>query len=99
MMVFWMCTGDCSNPAYLANVCVAAAAQRQGIGRRLIESAHSLAVNWGMMNLSSKHDKASPRHYIYHFSFKANYVLLHPSNSQLKCTAGIFYICVMRCRY
>lgn len=50
-MVFWMCTGDCSNPAYLANVCVAAAAQRQGIGRRLIESAHSLAVNWGMMNL------------------------------------------------
>ena len=35
-----MCgAGDCRNPAYLANVCVAAAAQRQGIGRRLIQTA------------------------------------------------------------
>jgi GNAT superfamily N-acetyltransferase len=42
-----MFAGDCRNPAYLANVCVAAAAQRQGIGRRLIETALSLSHAWG----------------------------------------------------
>ena len=41
------CAGDCSAPAYLANVCVAKAAHRQGIGRRLIEDARLLAIEWG----------------------------------------------------
>ena len=41
------CAGDCSAPAYLANVCVAKAAHRQGIGRRLIEDAWLLAIEWG----------------------------------------------------
>ena len=39
--------GDCAAPAYLANVCVAPAAHRQGIGRRLIENARALAMEWG----------------------------------------------------
>ena len=39
--------GDCAAPAYLANVCVAQAAHRQGIGRRLIEHAQTLAMEWG----------------------------------------------------
>ncbi|EIE18955.1 hypothetical protein COCSUDRAFT_49126 [Coccomyxa subellipsoidea C-169] len=38
--------GDCSNPAYLANVCVAKAAQRQGVGRELIHNAVDLANQW-----------------------------------------------------
>ncbi|CAL8463977.1 g3512 [Coccomyxa elongata] len=38
--------GDCSNPAYLANVCVTKAAQRQGVGRKLIHSAVDLANQW-----------------------------------------------------
>ena len=38
--------GDCSNPAYLANVCVTKAAQRQGVGRQLIHSAVDLANQW-----------------------------------------------------
>ncbi|KAK9918680.1 hypothetical protein WJX75_005914 [Coccomyxa subellipsoidea] len=38
--------GDCSNPAYLANVCVAKAAQRQGVGRELIHCAVDLANQW-----------------------------------------------------
>lgn len=42
-----MHAGDCSNPAYLANVCVAKAAQRQGVGRELIHCAVDLANKWG----------------------------------------------------
>ncbi len=38
--------GDCSNPAYLANVCVTKAAQRQGVGRKLIHNAVDLANQW-----------------------------------------------------
>jgi ribosomal protein S18 acetylase RimI-like enzyme len=42
----WWDAGDCSNPAYLANVCVAKAAQRQGVGRELIHCAVDLANQW-----------------------------------------------------
>ena len=42
--------GECSAPAYLANVCVAKAAHRQGIGRRLIDSARTLANDWGVLS-------------------------------------------------
>ncbi len=44
--LFSGCAGDCSNPAYLANVCVAKAAQRQGVGRELIHNAVDLANQW-----------------------------------------------------
>ena len=45
--------GECSAPAYLANVCVAKAAHRQGIGRRLVDNARTLAVGWGVSSTLS----------------------------------------------
>ena len=54
------CAGECSAPAYLANVCVAKAAHRQGIGRQLIDNAQRLAEEWGDVLLSPL--TASPLH-------------------------------------
>ena len=40
-------TGNSDNAAYLANVCVADTARRQGIGGALIQAARQVAKIWG----------------------------------------------------
>lgn len=39
--------GDCTNAAYLANVCSAPCARRRGVGGLLIDAARQLAREWG----------------------------------------------------
>ena len=39
--------GNSRNPAYLANVCVAAEARRRRVGSLLIEAARQTARDWG----------------------------------------------------
>ena len=40
-------TGNSDNAAYLANVCVADTARRQGVGGALIQAARQVAKTWG----------------------------------------------------
>ena len=40
-------TGNSNNAAYLANVCVADTARRQGVGGALIQAARQVAKTWG----------------------------------------------------
>ena len=45
--VLFMSAGNLDNAAYLANVCVAESARRQGIGGALIQAARQHARDWG----------------------------------------------------
>ena len=40
--------GNCSNAAYLANVCTAPIARRRGVGESLLQAARDLANKWGV---------------------------------------------------
>lgn len=40
--------GNSDNAAYLANVCVAEGARRQGVGGALIQAARQYARTWGV---------------------------------------------------
>lgn len=42
--------GNAKNAAYLANVCTATPARRQGIGNALITKARALARDWGKLS-------------------------------------------------
>lgn len=45
--------GNSANAAYLANVCVAQSARRQGVGGALIQAARQHARTWGRCSLIS----------------------------------------------
>ena len=43
--------GNSSNPAYLANVCVAEQARRRGVGSQLLDAARNMTREWGKPHL------------------------------------------------